>query len=200
MINLAIVDHHPAVRAGLHALLDPAPDVTVVGAAGRVEEIHPLLYRTRPDVLIVEHPSTVIDAMRLARAIKAQPPAPAVLLYADAPHPATIAAAMLCDADGIVDQAADERELLEALRAIAGAKRVFPAIDAAARRTVAQRLDVADHAILAMRLAASSGVEIADTLRIDSRALRERIDAMVPRLVAPIPAGAGDVLVGAPAA
>jgi hypothetical protein len=43
-------------------------------------------------------------------------------------------------------------------------------------------LPAEDHAILAMRLAATPRREISDTLRIDGRALRRRLTAMIARL------------------
>ena len=54
MIRIAVVDDHYAVRLGLQAALGAQPDMTAVGAAAWSAELAPLLYRTAPDVLLVD--------------------------------------------------------------------------------------------------------------------------------------------------
>src|SRR3954451_21117949 len=53
MIRVAVVDDHPAIRAGLALVIDSEIDMAHVGAAARAEEVEPLVYRTRPDVVIL---------------------------------------------------------------------------------------------------------------------------------------------------
>jgi DNA-binding NarL/FixJ family response regulator len=183
MIRVAVIDRHPAMRAGIEAILDGAPGVQVVaGAGGDLREVAHALYRTAPDVVMVEDAPGRADGVELAREIKALGPGPRVLLHADAPDAVQVATAILADADGIVDSGAQPRELVEALRTIAAGQTAFPELDARERRELAQRLPAEDHAILAMRLAATPRREISDVLRLDGRALRRRMAAMITRL------------------
>jgi DNA-binding NarL/FixJ family response regulator len=57
-IRVAVLDDHAAVRAGLAAILGSAPDMVFVGSAHGESELHWLLQRTDPSVLIldVHHP------------------------------------------------------------------------------------------------------------------------------------------------
>jgi DNA-binding NarL/FixJ family response regulator len=184
MVRVAVIDRHPTMRAGIEAILDVAPGVHVVaGAAGTDHhEIAHVLYRTAPDVVLVEDAPGRADGVALAREIKASCPGSKVLLHADRPDAVQIATAMLADADGIVDSSAQPRELVEALRTVAEGRPAFPELGPRERRDLARRLPAEDHAILAMRLAATPRREISETLRMDARALRRRLAAMITRL------------------
>lgn len=53
-IKLLIVDPHTIVRAGLVAVLQDAPDISIVGDAADAEEALAECYRQRPDVIVTE--------------------------------------------------------------------------------------------------------------------------------------------------
>jgi DNA-binding NarL/FixJ family response regulator len=183
MIRVAVIDRHPAMRAGNEAILDAAPGVrAVAGAGGDHHEIAHALYRTAPDVVMVEDAPGRVDGVELAREIKALGPGPRVLVHADGPDAVQVATAMLADADGIVDNGAEPRELVEALRTVAAGRTSFPELGPRERGELARTLPAEDHAILAMRLAATPRREISETLRMDGRALGRRVAAMIMRL------------------
>ncbi len=196
MIRVAVIDRHPVMRAGIEAILGAAPGIRVVAGAngGDPHEISHALYRTAPDVVMVEDAPGRADGVELAREIKANCPGARVLLHADRPDAVQIASAMLADADGIVDSGSQPRELVEAVRTIAGGASEFPALGARERGDLARRLPAEDHAILAMRLAATPRREISEKLRMDGRAVRRRLAAMIGRLRAatlpPVPSAA----------
>jgi DNA-binding NarL/FixJ family response regulator len=186
MIRVAVIHRHPAMRAGLEAILGAAPGVHVVAGAGAGDHhaIAHALYRTAPDVVMVEDAPGRADGVELARELKASCPGAKVLLHADRPDPVQVAAAILADADGIVDGGAQPRELVEAVRTVAAGRSAFPELGPRERGDLARRLPAEDHAILAMRLAATPRREISETLRMDGRALRRRVAAMIARLQA----------------
>lgn len=186
MIRAAVIDGHPAMRAGVEAILARTPDVVVVaGTSGALHEVEHTLYRTAPDVVIVEDAPGGLDGVALARLIKAQPPAPKVVLYADGIEPTQVAAAMIAGADALVDSRGDAAELVAAVRSAARGELRFPELDAKSRADVARRLPSDDQPILRMRLAAVSALEIARTLNVDTRTLRARLAAMTERLRGP---------------
>ena len=196
MIRVAVIHRHPAMRAGIEAILGAAPGVHVVAGAGGtgLHEIAHALYRTAPDVVMVEDAPGRADGVELAREIKASCPGARVLLHADRPDAVQVASAILADADGIVDSGSQPRELVEAVRTIAAGGNEFPELGARERGDLARRLPAEDHAILAMRLAATPRREISETLRMDARAVRRRLAAMIGRLRAatlpPVPSAA----------
>jgi two-component system response regulator DesR len=181
-LRVAVVDRHPAMRAGIEAILERTRGVEVVAAAGGNAEA---LVRMAPDVVMIEDAPGSANGVALAGELKALGPAPKVLLHADRPGAVHVATAMLADADGVLDITAHPREMVEAVRTVAAGGTAFPELGARELRALAQRLPPEDHAILAMRLAATPRREISDTLRIDGRALRRRVAAMIARLRAP---------------
>jgi DNA-binding NarL/FixJ family response regulator len=184
MIRVVVIDRHPAMRAGIERIFDAVAGIHVVAGASAHDrnEISHALYRTAPDVVLVEDAPGRADGVALARELKSYGPDPKVLLLADRPDAVQVATAILADADGIVDSGAQPRELVEAVQTVAARGRVFPALGRRDLADIAQRLPAEDHAILAMRLAATPRREISDTLSIDARALRQRLTAMIGRL------------------
>ena len=132
MIRVAVIDRHPVVRAGIEAILGGAPGVRVVAGAdgGDPHEIAHALYRTAPDVVMVEDAPGRVDGVELAREIKSNCPGARVLLHADRPDAVQVASAILADADGIVDSGSQPRELVEAVRTIAAGGNEFPELGA----------------------------------------------------------------------
>src|SRR4051794_29652918 len=204
-MRIAIIDRQPAMRAGIEAILERASGVEVVAAVGgdRRELAH-ALYRTAPDVLMVEDAPGRLDGVALAREIKAVGPGPKVLLHADRPDAVQVASAMLADADGLLDSGAQPREIVAALHAVPADGPASPELTVRERRELARRLPPEDHAILAMRLAATPRRDISDTLRIDARALTRRVAAMIGRLrsgaAATVSAASPALLVALPSA
>jgi DNA-binding NarL/FixJ family response regulator len=190
MIRAAVIDGHPAMRAGVAAILARTTDIVVVAdASGELHEVAHALYRTTPDVVIVEDAPGRLDGVELAREIKAWAPAPRVVLYTDGIDAAEIAAPTLAGADALLDTRGHETQLIDAVRAVSRGETVFPELDPASHAELTSRLATDDRDILRMRLAALSPREIARLLRIDARTLRDRVSEMISRLRAsPLPA------------
>ena len=81
-------------------------------------------------------------------------------------------------------------ELFEAIRAVAYGERVLPDISPHMLTRAAERLGVEDRPILAMRVDGTPLVEIAYTLRPQADELAHRIQRIVGRLRADVPASA----------
>jgi DNA-binding NarL/FixJ family response regulator len=165
MIRVAFLDDHTAVRAGVQAILAREADMQLVGFAAHEHTLWPLLERTHPAIVVVDlhHPGR--DGLALCLQIKRQPDPPAVLLYS-AQASALAVAAAVAGADAIVNKSADAAILVKAIRAVAWTPRPTPAISPKMKATAAARLDPTDHAILAMRVAGDSPVEIAERLHV----------------------------------
>src|SRR3954451_11468298 len=80
-VRVVVVDDHAAIRMGLRAAIDSRPPLVCVGVAADGEQLAPLLYRTRPDVVILDYDLPRANGLELCRRVKADVPAPAVLLY-----------------------------------------------------------------------------------------------------------------------
>jgi DNA-binding NarL/FixJ family response regulator len=174
MTRIAVLDRHPAVRAGLRALFEAEPGLAPAGCVSDARDLLPLLYRTDPDVLIV-------DRLEVVRRVKLEAPRTRVLVYVADPAPEFLLAVEVAGADGVLDKAADARELLRAVRG----ERVLPAVGLREQARAAARLDPRDRPIFAMRLAGTSPREIANVVGMTVSALNTRVQAIVAQLAGP---------------
>jgi DNA-binding NarL/FixJ family response regulator len=178
MIRVAIFDRHPAVRAGVDALLREQRGFATVGSAGDARALLSLLYRTDPDVV-------VLDDIQLVPRVKTETPRTRILVYTADPTPELAIAAAIAGADGAVDKTADARELLRGIRDVAGGARALPLVTPRMRARVASRLEPRDRPILAMRLAGTSAGDIAAVIGVNAASLNARVRAIVKRLAPP---------------
>jgi two-component system response regulator DevR len=110
MIHVALLDDHPAVRAGVTAILEPQGDVQLVGSAGDEQELWPLLDHTDPDVAILDlhHPGR--NGLTLCPELKRRSHPPGVLLYSATTPAALVVAAAVAGTDAIIGSTADDLE------------------------------------------------------------------------------------------
>jgi len=187
VIRVAIADDHHAVRLGLHAAIRSEPGLVPVGAASDGHGLAPLLRTTDPDVVLLDYHLPDTDGLTLCRRIKADPPAPAVILYSGFADDSMTVPALVAGADGIVHKSEPARDLFEAIRRVAGGGSALPPVSPPLLRAAGEALDPQDRPVLAMLVDGTSLAEIADTLRLRPAELRERITRMLARLKVPVP-------------
>jgi DNA-binding NarL/FixJ family response regulator len=186
MIRVAIVDDHPAVRLGLGVAIQSEPGLVPAGLAATAAELAPLLYRTRPDVVLLDYNLPDTDGLSLCRHIKSQVPAPGVILYSAFADASMTVPAIVAGADGILNKGVPARELFEAIREVAAGGDALPAISNETLEVASLTLDDEDLPILGMLIDRTSPADIAATLRLDPHSLRRRIERMLGRLRAAV--------------
>jgi len=191
MIRVAIVDDHPAVRLGLHTALRSEPGLVPVGTAAGSADLAPLLYRTAPDVVLLDYYLDGDDGLALCREIKTSVPAPAIVIYSAYADPSMLIPAIVAGADAAVHKGVAAIELFEAIRTVARGASALPPISAALLKASAMSLDPRDLPILAMLVDHTAPHEIMNTLAIERDELTARIQRMLDALK-PTPATAQD--------
>ncbi len=187
MIRILLVDDHPAVRAGLTAVLRAEPGLVPLGAAGSVADLWPQLHSTRPDVVVLDYHLPRTDGLSLTRQIKRTVPAPAVLLYSAYADASLVIPARLAGADGIVHKGAPAGELFDAIRTVGRGGRVLPPVSREHLNAASARLQPEDLPVLGMALDDTPPREMAQVLGIEPSALAARVDRMVSRLKVEVP-------------
>lgn len=190
MISVAIVDDHPAVPIGLQAALRAEPGLVPIGCAGDAAELEPLLYRSRPDVVLLDYQLPGVNGLALCRRIKSDVPAPAVLIYSAFADESLTIPAIVAGADGVVHKAHAPRRLYEALRTVARGGRALPPVSQDLVRAAFERVAPDDLPILGMLLDHATPGDVATALRLRPRELDERLSGMLDRLRAHVPAAA----------
>jgi two-component system response regulator DevR len=182
VIRVAVVDDHAAIRIGLKAAIGTERGLVCVGAAGEGVEIGPLLYRTRPDVVVLDYHLPPANGLALCHQIKSDVPAPAVVLYSAYAGPALLVPALVAGADALVHKAAPPCELFEAIRAVAGGGTHLPVLIPELLAAASANLEADDLPILGMLIARTPPRDIAATLRLADGELGTRVERMLARL------------------
>jgi DNA-binding NarL/FixJ family response regulator len=181
-VRVAVLDDHAAVRAGVRALIEPEPDLVMVGAAAGEDELWPLLRRARPAVLVLDFGRPGRDGLELARRVKAMVHPPRVVLHSGFPYERLAVAGALAGVDAIASKSGTRLDLVQAIRLAAGGSGRPAAVPPALAAQAAAMVDPSDHAILAMLLAGTAPADVAHTLGLPRAALARRTAALVARL------------------
>jgi two-component system, NarL family, invasion response regulator UvrY len=118
-LRILIVDDHAVVRAGLRRLLAAAPAVDEILEAATGRAVLPLLREHRPDLVLLDLNLPDIGGLELLRRLRAEAPAPRVLVFTMHADPVFAARALEAGAAGYVSKTADPAELLEAVARVA---------------------------------------------------------------------------------
>lgn len=189
MIRVVIVDDHPALRAGLHTVLDTEPGLVYAGeSSGDEESLWPLLARARPDLVLLDYHLPRGDGLQLCYRIKRRATAPRVLVYSAYASPALALPATLAHADGLVDKGLAARELFDAIRLVNRGERLLPPVSSANLEEAYTRIDTDDHPIVGMLLGGAGEAEVAETLRVDAADVEHAVQRMLAALRIEIPA------------
>lgn len=187
MITVAIIDDHHAVRLGLRTALLSEPGLEPVGSAADAGAAAVLMYRTRPDVVLLDYRLPDTDGLTLCRRLKSDVPAPAVVLYSAFADPSMTVPAIVAGADAIVHKGGQTRELFDAIRQTARGDKALPPVSEPLLEAAGQTLDPEDLPLLGLLVNRASAAEIAAAMRLDRGELDRRIAGMLGRLRVRVP-------------
>jgi DNA-binding NarL/FixJ family response regulator len=184
-----VVDDHPAVTAGLLAILDREVGITPCGAVRTLDEAVDEVRRQRPDLVLTDFHLLGGDGLSLCRRLKALREPPRVLLYSVFSPQALTPAALLAGAEGVVSKAAPVDQLLDSMRLAARGKLVVPRSSQQLLVDAADELDPVDRPIFGMRVAGTSTAAIARTAKLSPDEVEWKVDLMLAHLKRGLSAG-----------
>ena len=118
-IRVLLADDHAVVRAGLKAVLGSARDIVVVGEASNGAEAVALAARVKPDVVVMDLSMGASDGITATRELVAAGPTPRVLVLTMHAEEEYLVQALEAGAAGYLVKSAADRELVDAVRAVA---------------------------------------------------------------------------------
>ena len=121
MIGVVLADDQALLRAGLRALLDAEPDITVLGEASDGREALDLVRDLHPDVVLMDIRMPGTDGLEATRLIAAEPALAAtrVVVLTTFDLDEYVFEAIRAGASGFLVKDTEPTELLRAVRAVA---------------------------------------------------------------------------------
>ena len=122
MIGVVLADDQALLRAGVRALLDAEPDITVLGEASDGAEALGLVRDLHPDVVLMDIRMPGTDGLEATRLIAADPALAAtrVVVLTTFDLDEYVFEAIRAGASGFLVKDTEPTELLRAVRAVAG--------------------------------------------------------------------------------
>ena len=119
MIRVILADDHAVVRAGLKAVLSSAKDIEVIGEAKNGNEAVALVERFKPDIVVMDLSMPDLDGTAATKQIVEKGLPTRVLVLTMHAEEDYLVPLMEAGAAGYLVKSAADRELVDAVRAIA---------------------------------------------------------------------------------
>ncbi len=119
VIRVVLADDHAVVRAGVKAVLSTAKDIQVIGEGSNGREAVSLVERLKPDVLVMDLSMGEMDGISAAKEITVKKLATKVLILTMHAEEAFLVKVLEAGASGYLVKSAADRELIDAVRAVA---------------------------------------------------------------------------------
>jgi len=119
VIRVVLSDDHAVVRAGLKAVLSTASDIEVVGEGRNGKDALSLAERLDPDVIVMDLSMGEMDGADATRALVEKKTRAKILILTMHAAESYVVQLLEAGASGYLVKSAEDRELLDAVRAVA---------------------------------------------------------------------------------
>jgi two-component system, NarL family, response regulator NreC len=195
-IRILVVDDHVLVREGLVSLLDPQPDLQVVGQVGSVREAITAAQSLQPDVILMDFTLPDGTGEQATRTIMTSLPATKIVFLTVHDDDERLFAAIAAGATGYLLKSVRSADLLSRLRDVANGEVAFsPTVAQRILEVVAHRVparpaatpavaDLTEREVEVLRLIVRGHTnrQIADTLKLSVRTVEYHRANMTSKL------------------
>jgi DNA-binding NarL/FixJ family response regulator len=197
-IRVVLADDQPLVRVGLRALIEPEPDMEVVGEADNGQRALDVVRATRADVVVMDIRMPVLDGLEATRRIANDPDLAQVriLVLTTFEIDEYVFEALRLGAGGFLLKDADSAEILRAIRVVAaGDSLLSPSVTrrvietfasrpapAAPRVSLLRSLTEREREVVALAGTGLSNDEIAEQLFISPATSRTHVSRAMSKL------------------
>jgi len=119
IIRVVLADDHAVVRAGLKAVLGSAKDIQVVGEAANGRDAVAMAQRLDPDVLVMDLTMEPVDGAEATKQLVAAGARSRILILTMHSPDEALIPLLESGASGFLEKSAADRELVDAVRAVA---------------------------------------------------------------------------------
>ena len=189
VIRVVVVDDHALHHDGTRQILQAHPDLEVVGEADSGEVALALVNQLRPDVVLLDIRLPGINGIEVTRRLTRDHPNVRVLMVSAYDEDEYVRGSLEAGAAGYLRKTAPGKELVQAVRAVAGGASVFQS-GLAARLLVSSRepdrgptdLSERELAVLRLLMTGLHNREIAARLGISTRTVDRHCDNIYAKL------------------
>ncbi|TDP92131.1 response regulator [Labedaea rhizosphaerae] len=190
-ISVVLVDDEELIRAGLRAILDAEPDISVVGQAGDGSEVADLVGAVSPDVVLMDVRMPTVDGIQATRhLIGTMKRPPGVIVLTTFENDDYVYDALRVGASGFLLKRARPEEIVHAVRVVArGESLLFPAAirklvtgQPTGDRLASAGLTERESEVLRLVAAGLSNVEIAEKLVVGVQTVKTHVGNVLAKL------------------
>ncbi len=188
MIKVLIVDDHAVVRQGLHQLIDPQPDIEVVGEADDGASAVQMARSLSPDVILMDLLMPGMDGVTAIHEITALNLQTGIIALTSSLEDELVRQALQAGANGYLLKASRVSDVIDAIKRVA---RGETALDPAAAQVLMRQtrahdpldeLTVREREVFDELIYARSNAEIAGNLHISEVTVRTHIASLLDKL------------------
>ncbi len=183
MIRVLLAEDQATVRDALATLLGLQPDLEIVAAVGRGDEVVGAAMVAQPDVALLDIEMPGMDGLEAAAQLRERLPACKTLILTTFGRPGYLRRAMASGAVGFLVKEAPAAQLAVAIRrAVAGERVVDPALAVAALSEGDNPLTEREREVLAATARGESIAAIAGTLYLSEGTVRNYLSEAIQKL------------------
>jgi DNA-binding NarL/FixJ family response regulator len=186
VVDIVLVDDHPAVLAGLVGLVESEPGLACRAAATSGAAARDAIRDASARVVVVDYELPDMDGLTLCAELKSLPDPPGVVVYTAFARPRLLPLAAIAGADAMLDKADPPEELFRAVRRAARGDARLPAPPPQTMQHCFAMLEADDLPLFGMAVNGVPPAEIADVLGVETEEVQTRLRALLGRLT---PAG-----------
>jgi two-component system response regulator DesR len=183
MIRVLLAEDQATVRDALATLLGLQPDIEIVAAVGRGDEVVGAAMVAQPDVALLDIEMPGMDGLEAAAQLHERLPACKTLILTTFGRPGYLRRAMASGAVGFLVKEAPAAQLAVAIRrAVAGERVVDPALAVAALSEGDNPLTEREREVLSATARGESIAAIAGTLYLSEGTVRNYLSEAIQKL------------------
>ncbi|WP_324715664.1 response regulator transcription factor [Carboxydochorda subterranea] len=192
-VRILVADDHEVVRIGLRSLLERIPEFAVVGEADTGSRAVELTDSLQPDVVVMDIRMPELNGVEACRRIKERHPGVKVIMLTSYPDDEAVFGAVMAGASGYVLKEVNSMDLVDAIRTVArGESLLDPSVtgkllDRVRNMTAEEaqpheKLNPQERRILALIAEGKTNREIAETLYLSEKTVRNYVSMILSKL------------------
>jgi two-component system response regulator DesR len=182
-LKILLAEDVAMVRGALVALIELEPDLKVVAAIERGDEIVPTALSHRPDIAIIDIDLPGLDGLSAAAALHDELPTCRTLILTNLGRAGTLRRALAAHVSGYLLKDAPPEQLATAIRNVAAGRRVIdPQLALSTWDGGHDPLSPREHEVLRMAAGGAEPTEIAAALHLSVGTVRNYLTTIVTKL------------------